>query len=476
MTTRRILAAAGLFAAYVGLAAVLPPLDDEMYYWCWAQDLQPSYFDHPPMTAYLIRASTALFGDSVCALRLPACVASVGVVLVIADLTGPGSLVGRVLLTPLFTFGAVLVTPDTPLLLFWALYLRWLVAAHRRLTPAGGGPGSIPVWLWAIGGGLLGAGALGKYTMALAVPAGFASFCLSGVPWRRWLPGYVGHGVVSAVMFSPVVGYNVARDFEPIRFQWDHAMGTESTAPGWKTCGEFVGVQLLLFGLLPFALFPWAVRRVRTLAADPVLRVCACLYGLPLAFFVLKSLRGPLEGNWGLVSYVGFWPVAGHWLATAGPARPRAVVAGAFLLPTAVVAGLAVHLVQPLDVYPAARDRVTRQAVRAEVARQGAEAVRAAGGGPVYTPTYQWVALLRYYGADARQMDEVSRPSHFTANHDRLQDSAAPLVWNEMVLPDYLTTGFGRPELVGSFPVDVRGVRVSGYHLLRYRKSGPAAE
>jgi len=125
-----------LTPVYLALAAVVPPADDELYYWCWAEQLQLSYYDHPPMTAYLIRAATELFGDHLWAVRLPAVASSLTVLAVIGWLTRPRRLLPLVAFTPLFTFGAVLVTPDTPLLMFWALYVAWLVAAHERLDRA----------------------------------------------------------------------------------------------------------------------------------------------------------------------------------------------------------------------------------------------------------------------------------------------------------------------------------------------------
>lgn len=36
---------------------------DEAYYWLWSRALAASYYDHPPMIAYLIRLGTSLFGD-----------------------------------------------------------------------------------------------------------------------------------------------------------------------------------------------------------------------------------------------------------------------------------------------------------------------------------------------------------------------------------------------------------------------------
>jgi hypothetical protein len=44
------------------LAAVIPPVPDETYYWEWSRRLAGGYFDHPYGIALSIRAGTALFG------------------------------------------------------------------------------------------------------------------------------------------------------------------------------------------------------------------------------------------------------------------------------------------------------------------------------------------------------------------------------------------------------------------------------
>src|SRR5207244_3374872 len=114
--------------------------------------------------------------------------------------------------------------------------------------------------------------------------------------------------------------YNLRTDFAPLAYQWGHTMaGGEHSARHFP---EFVGVQLLLIGGLPFALLPWVLARARTWWAGPRLRACFCLSALPLLFFLAKALRGPLEGNWPLPAYVGFWPLAAHWLAEGGASGP----------------------------------------------------------------------------------------------------------------------------------------------------------
>jgi len=60
------------FAVLIVVAAWrLPVIQDEAYYWTWAQSLAPRYYDHPPGVALVLAASTAVFGDNWFGLRLP---------------------------------------------------------------------------------------------------------------------------------------------------------------------------------------------------------------------------------------------------------------------------------------------------------------------------------------------------------------------------------------------------------------------
>lgn len=469
----------GLLAVYLGLAAVLPAADDEVYYWSWARPLQFSYYDHPPLTAYLIRISTDLFGNSIFGFRVPACLATVFVIAVIAHLSRPRSLLPGIILTPLFTFGAVLITPDAPLLCAWAGYLWWLVEVHQRLTPATSVESSvearpIPWWLWLTGGVLLGCGVLGKYTMALAVPSGFVSFCMVHRQWRRWLPGYIAHGVVSFVVASPILIHNIQHDFVPLLFQWRHSMG--DSRPGLKPFGEFIGVQLLLFGTLPFFLYPWVVWNFKKLCDDPRLRACACLYALPMTFFLYKATRAPLQGNWALVMFIGFWPLAATWYdSVKNSLFWRRSTASAFLIPSIAVAVLAAHLIRPLPVIPSEADRITRQYRMEEATREIAGTIRARGESlPVFTTTYQLVAWLRFQSLDGRQIDQISRPSHFTQSPEHLTDVDRAYVVADHLLPAEFIQGFDAPVLIETFPIRIRGESVRELKLLLYTRPSVA--
>src|SRR5258708_6617766 len=139
-------AAAGLAAlTFVRLwvAAVTPLAPDEAYYWVWSRALAAGYLDHPPMVAFWIRAGTELAGSNALGVRLFGPLsAALGSWFLYdgAERLFPGrgaGLTAAALLnaTLVLGVGAVIMTPDTPSLLFWTATL-W---AGGRLA-SGGSP------------------------------------------------------------------------------------------------------------------------------------------------------------------------------------------------------------------------------------------------------------------------------------------------------------------------------------------------
>jgi 4-amino-4-deoxy-L-arabinose transferase-like glycosyltransferase len=461
-----------IFVVYLILAALLPAADDEIYYWCWSKDLQWSYYDHPPMSAFLIRCSTAVFGDSIFAIRVPACIASAFVLYVIGRLTSFKPLLWGVLLSPLFTIFGVLMTPDSPLLMFWAAYLWWLVEVHRRAaqtvadTPT---PGVSLRW-WVFGGVILGLGVLSKYTMALAVPTGLLSFLVARRLWRGWLPGYVLHGVVAFVVASPILIYNLQQNFEPLLFQWQHS--AQKTSNAARSIVEFVGSQILAFGTMPFFLFPWVVLNARQLCADSRLRVCVCLYAPPIAYFLYKSTQTRLEGNWALVCFVSFWPLASEWLQTVDKNNFwRRTTVWAFVPPALASIAILVHWIYPIPLVPTKVDRIHRQIGIQKATHEVARIIREHGESiPVFSNSYQMTSWLRFQSLNAQQIDQLTRPSHFTRPPRRLTDVDRAYVVTNPALPDEFKKGFGTPELIGSVPVVVRGTQEDTLNIRLYSR------
>ena len=477
-----------VLVGYLSLSGAVPVLDDELYYWCWSKELQWSYYDHPPMTALLIRACTSGFGDTLFAIRLPACLATVAVLGVLVWLTRPRRILFGTVFTPMFTFGAVLITPDTPLLLYWALYVAWLVRVQQHLRhDVTGLPGRAPGYLWALGGALLGCGILGKYTAGLAVPAGFLSFCLLGAgAVRRWLAGYLIHLGCAVAVAAPILIHNIRQDFGPLIYQFRHATSTDGGS--WLGLLEFLGVQALLVGTLPLVLLPWVLVAARRFLAEARLRVCLCLYALPMVFFLLKASRGPVEGNWAMVCYLAFWPIAAEWtraIRTFDWKHRWFWVWGtrlSFAIPALSVVALGAHIAHPLQVVGAKNDRISGMKERHALFARIATELKALPPKPIFTDTYQNVALLRFYGVDAQQEQGICRASHFTqvpariADHDEAYYFGPEPIENaenndgrKGTFTDH-TAGFRQRHKLAEWIQTVRGEALFTYKLYLYRR------
>ena len=119
-----------LFTLFTSIANRFIPLySDETYYWLWSKKLAFSYFDHPPMVAYLIKATT-LFGDSAMEIRLAAPFLMAGSAYLLYMLAKVifdervAIYTFYIFLTSLIVQGAsTIITPDVPLIFFWSLTL-----------------------------------------------------------------------------------------------------------------------------------------------------------------------------------------------------------------------------------------------------------------------------------------------------------------------------------------------------------------
>ena len=279
------------------------------------------------------------------------------------------------------------------------------------------------------------------------------------------------HGVVAFVVASPILIYNIGQNFEPLRFQWQHA--AQKSPVAWRSLLDFVGVQVLLFGTLPFFLLPWVLFNWRRLCQDARLRVCTTMYAIPVLFFLYKSTQTRLEGNWALVCFVAIWPLAAAWFDTvSGSKWWRWLTVSGFLPPVIAVMLIGIHLICPLTVIPPQLDRVYRQVAIHSATRDIADRIREAGQKtPVFADSYQMTAWLRFQSLPAQQEFGLSsRPSHFTRPPHRLTDVDQAFVVTQNEMPGELTEGFGPPELVTSVPVIIRGETIGMLNVRRYTK------
>jgi 4-amino-4-deoxy-L-arabinose transferase-like glycosyltransferase len=237
-----------VFVAFVGLG------DAEAYYWTWSRHLDLSYYDHPPMVAYLIAATTALGGDHPFFVRLgPVLLFAATSALVYAlatDVSGRRRVGLAALLlfqlTPAFAIGGQGANPDVPLGFFWLLcaWCLWRATTFDR-----------PHLLW-LAGAALGAAFLSKYfALLLAVSGGV--WLLRRSERRFWRSGALYGGMLLAAAFViPVVFWNVDHDWPSVRY---HFSRHSAAGVSLEQIGKFWGGQALYYSPLLFGAYLWAL-------------------------------------------------------------------------------------------------------------------------------------------------------------------------------------------------------------------------
>ncbi|UFN51021.1 glycosyltransferase family 39 protein [Roseomonas sp. OT10] len=291
------------------LAAVLVPLaPDEAYYWVWSHDLSPGYYDHPPMVAAWIAAGTALLGEGargagLLGIRLlgPLGVAAASLALWRAGNRlfperRPGAWAAALLnATLLLNAGAVLVTPDTPLVIFWCLAL-WAAAEAQA--------GRDGRW-WLAVGLFAGLALLSKYT-AVLLGAGLGLWLLAEPTARPWLRDWRlwAGGLLAGLVFSPVILWNAAHGWASFAKQGGRA-GMREGGVALRYLGELLGGQAALVTPVIFLLCLaglWAATRAWW-RRDAAAGLLAALSWPAVLLFLWQATGGRVQGNWPAILY-----------------------------------------------------------------------------------------------------------------------------------------------------------------------------
>ena len=297
------LALAALTALRLIVASLAPVSPDEAYYWVWSQAPAFGYLDHPFMVALWIRAGTALFGDGAFGIRVIAPLAvALGSVLILdaARRLGAGrGYVAALLLnaTLLFGAGGILMTPDTPLILFWIATL-WAMA---RIVSGGSG------WWWIAAGVFAGLALDSKYTAALLL-AGLGLWLVLLPEGRRWLlrdaRPWIGLAI-ALLLFLPVILWNADHHWASFLKQGGRT-GDFHPARALQFLGELVLGQLGLATPVVFVLCVAglvSVTRLAVMRRDPAAGLLVALGVLPALVFIQHAFGDRVQANWPEILY-----------------------------------------------------------------------------------------------------------------------------------------------------------------------------
>ena len=313
-----------LTAIRLWVAARLPLSPDEAYYWVWSRALAPGYLDHPPMVALFIRLGVFLAGPSALGVRLLAPVSALLGSIFLARATeallpDAGARVALLFnATLLMAAGAVTMTPDTPLLLFWTAAF-WALA---RFAASGLG------YWWLLAGIFGGLALASKYTaFLLFLGAGAWLLAVPSLrPWLRRWPVWGGAGL-SAALFVPTFAWNAEHGWASFLKQ-----GGRSAAfhPGFRYLGELIAGQAGLATPLIFLLAVagvWLAGRQFWQTREAGRGLLLALAVVPGLVFVEHALGDRVQANWPAVCY----PAALAAVAALGGGGRRLMVPAAVL-------------------------------------------------------------------------------------------------------------------------------------------------
>lgn len=283
---------------------------DECYYWTWSLHLQACYFDHPPLVAWVIAAGHALLGHNALAVRIGAILS--GVLLAIAgrqlgkEMFGnaAGNRAGIFLtLAPIFAGNSFLMTPDTMLVPAWAFAMLFAWRGSRPEAPM--------AW-WLLAGAAAGVGMLSKYTMVLF-------FAGLGVLWlaspgnrKRLFLGSLMAGIVTLVIFLPVISWNSQHGWASFQHQLHHGFHNESRSLiNVQNLADYTAFLIVLIspvlGLLCFRTASFRMGDARFL-------FLGFFFWPVVSFFGFSAAKAHVEANWPMVAFIaGILMVAGDW-------------------------------------------------------------------------------------------------------------------------------------------------------------------
>jgi len=327
MSPKRALAILIMVSALLRLiaAGALGLGNDEAYHFLYAVHPDLSYYDHPPMLAWVEIAGLTLSGTAFSAVALRS-----GFIALFAASTwlmwriagrwyGPRAGFFAALALNLTGYYGLAVStfalPDGPLLFFWLLTIDRLSVAleqPRRTWP----------WVWV---GLAWGGAMLSKYHAIFLPAGMLLLLIVHQPLRHWLakPGpYLAFGL-GLLVFSPVLVWNASNGWASFLFQGGRAIGGLVPRP------DYLATALLAQAgyFFPWIWIPLVLLLVREARNWRRLesvhqRLALCLAIAPVLVFSAIACFRPVLPHWGLIGLVSLFPVLGDCWRKHADLRP----------------------------------------------------------------------------------------------------------------------------------------------------------
>ncbi|MBL7733231.1 MAG: glycosyltransferase family 39 protein [Chitinophagaceae bacterium] len=279
------------------LQATLTELqDDEAYYWVFSRYPAWGYFDHPPMTAMLVKAGYAIFPNELGVRIFPLLLHVLSLYLVeqLTDKKQPLLFYTITLSLAALQLTGFMAVPDVPLICFTAFfflcYKKFLAQVSLLNTVLLGMAAALLLY--------------SKYHAVLIIFFTLLSNWRLLARYQTWLAG-----LLALALFTPHLYWEYQHNWISFRY---HLFESNVNPYKVEYSLSYLGGQLLLAGpVAGFILLPAAFLYK---PVSPLLKALKFTMIGIYAFFFLSSFRGKVEGNWTSPALVPLIVLSYHFL------------------------------------------------------------------------------------------------------------------------------------------------------------------
>ncbi|MFN7038848.1 MAG: ArnT family glycosyltransferase [Alphaproteobacteria bacterium] len=268
---------------------------DEAQYWDWSRNLDWGYYSKPPFIAWIIRATTNIFGNSEFAIRLssPILHAITSIIIYFISLNLFDRKIAfysaiTYLTLPSVTLSSSLISTDAILLFFWSLtILLFLKSINTNI-----------LLYWILTGLIGGCGCLAKYNMIIIVPSTMLYLIFTKqlkstlTNYRFWACITIGF-----LVYCPNLYWNYNNGFVSyLHTQEISRLDKELFHP--KQLFEFLAAQIIIIGPILTYILLISLKNIKSILSDEKYKFLIS-YFLPfLGFIALLSFISKALANW----------------------------------------------------------------------------------------------------------------------------------------------------------------------------------
>lgn len=286
---------------------------DEAYYWLWGQHLAWSYFDHPPLNAWVLGLSDRIFGTNIIGLRLPALLTFVGTLYVMwlfakrlfPSETKKSFLIMAVvfLASPTLFVWTTIVYHDH-LMLFLCLAATYCFTDYFSRFAEDRDADVKGLYLAAL---LLGLAGLTKYAAAfLGISVALVVLLSSQLRPLLLRPHIYLAGLLTFACMAPVLIWNLQNDWASFQLHFSDRYELKAfQGINAATFARYLFSTALYFGvflLVPLVGIFWP-RRYETKFAELGVRLAQITIVTSMGIFVVFAARGTVHWYWSDLAY-----------------------------------------------------------------------------------------------------------------------------------------------------------------------------